>query len=258
MYDAEVRYNLPLKLSATSDGGYIVTNSGKSILHDFVLLSPSAGGWQSNTPVDVPPTVATPATQPSTRPATTGPVASATRPSTGPSVATTAPGPAAQPGTPISLTPTTRPASDALVDLKPQLAALGLGPSDVNVVLAILRRQALDDKHVIAVYRLDQPEMDRLLPLEVVPQPAKVTRAGLVVARNIDPRINSEIDSLIVQLGDDDWAKREQATKALAALGLLAKSKLETASNHKDAEIAFRAERILADLNKPAAPAAGQ
>jgi hypothetical protein len=93
--------------------------------------------------------------------------------------------------------------------------------------------------------------MDRILPLEIVPQPRKVTRVGLVIIRNIDPAIMQEIDQLITQLGDDDWNKREAAEKRLRELGLAAKPKLEQAVKNKDLEIVYRAERLMQAFAKP-------
>jgi len=90
---------------------------------------------------------------------------------------------------------------------KDRLSAAGVGDVDVAMMLEILNKYAIDAGRLTAVYMLDRDRMDELLPEEVVPQPAKVTRVGLVIVRNIDPDINNEIAQLIKQLGDDEWSQ---------------------------------------------------
>ena len=50
---------------------------------------------------------------------------------------------------------------------------------------------------------------------------------------------------LILELGHDDYARRERASKALESLGALAVPQLEIAQHDKDREVAQRAGRIL-------------
>jgi HEAT repeat protein len=97
-----------------------------------------------------------------------------------------------------------------------------------------------------------------MLPLEIVPPPRKTVRVGLVIARDIDPAIADEIAALVKTLGDDDWNARESASKDLASLGAVAKSQLESAAKSSDAEVAWRAERLLGAIARPQAAAAQQ
>jgi hypothetical protein len=53
------------------------------------------------------------------------------------------------------------------------------------------------------------------------------------------------IEELIKQLGDGDFMVREKATRELEGLGAAARSALQQAKNHKDAEVASRAKRCL-------------
>jgi hypothetical protein len=126
-----------------------------------------------------------------------------------------------------------------------RLAAEGFAPADVQQVLRILERHALDARRMTVAYRLDPAELDRLLPLEVTPAPRKTVRVGIVIARNVDPAVGDEIDQLIAQLGDADWDKREAATKQLAELSQAARPKLQAALQQKDMEVVWRAERLL-------------
>jgi hypothetical protein len=120
-----------------------------------------------------------------------------------------------------------------------------LPPTDFAVIASVLERHALESKRLTVVYRLDPAEMERLLPLELTPSPRKLVRVGLVVVRNLDPGIGEDVERLIAQLGDEEWARREAASKQLAEIGPAAKAKLEAATKHKDLEIAWRAERLL-------------
>src|SRR5205085_9802475 len=121
-----------------------------------------------------------------------------------------------------------------------------------GVILSILHQPALDPKRLTAVCRLDERELDDLLPLEVVPQPRKITRVALAIVRNIDPDIAVEIDRLIAQLADPDWSAREAASTQLADFGNAAKPRLESALKQKDVEVVYRAEQLLARLDKQA------
>ncbi len=124
----------------------------------------------------------------------------------------------------------------------------------MQTIVRILKTSALDDHHLTAVYELDSGEMDRLLPIEILPEPKKISRIGLVIVKDIDPGINDEINQFITQLGDDSWAKREAAQQALQKLGKAAQTQLEKASKSTDIEVASRAERLLALITKPAEP----
>ena len=128
------------------------------------------------------------------------------------------------------------------------MASHGVDPADAAVITRLIARYAFDPHRLTAVYRMDDAELDQLLPLEVVPQPAKITRFALVIVINADPTAGTVVDDLIKQLGDDDWDKREAAYQALAAMGPAAQAKLTGAKGSKDLEVAWRAERLLAQL----------
>lgn len=133
-----------------------------------------------------------------------------------------------------------------------QLTAVGLEQSEIEHALRILEHQALDSRRTLVVFRLDPETLDAILPLEVTPLPHRTLRVGLVILQDADPETEAEIDALVAQLGDRDWARRESASARLRALAAAAKPKLEEALNNQDAEIAFRAEQLLEELQKPA------
>lgn len=274
LYDAEVAYPNPLKVEGGQGGAYQLTDAGAHPLHDLQLYKPAGTGWRT-AGVDrlAPAGGGSAATNPNPPPAPPG---AATPAPAGDAAAKAAldeaerqkqppPAPATQPAT----TPTAPnsakvtlgadASADAAATLAPwhdRLTKLGLAPADVETILAILAHHALEKDHLTAVYRIDPAELDNTLKLEVVPEPRKLTRVALVIARNIDPAIVEQIDGLVAQLGDADWNKREAAYKKLTEVGALAKPKLEAALNNKDLEVVWRAERLLAALSNPNAPKA--
>jgi len=74
---------------------------------------------------------------------------------------------------------------------------------------------------------------------------------GIVIVKNADPTLGNDIDDLIAQLGDPVWSKREAATEALQQMGTLALPKLREAAKSKDVEIAWRAEKLIAQTHSP-------
>ncbi len=119
---------------------------------------------------------------------------------------------------------------------------------DLDLIVGTLRAYALDDNQITAVYRLDESELDRILPLQITPRPNRVRRIALVVARNIDPNGPRILDRLIAQLGDRDWRKREAASRTLARYGPVAAPPLRQALQNGDPEVVLRAERLLARI----------
>jgi hypothetical protein len=267
MYDAEVSYPNALQLKAAEKGGtgaYQVANAGFSMMRDVEFYAPAqGGGWRvmglaalpgSRPPPPVkPPTTTQPSTKrtsdvnavftdATTQPATKPAVTATTMPTTQP-LAKTA-------WKDVRIPSDVKPvqATDAVAGWKSRLANAGLPDVDVEVILATLRTHALDPEELTAVYRMEQPELDRLLPLEVVPLPAKTTRVGIAIVKNIDPAAGERIAKLIAQLGSPNWDEREKAEAKLAELGAGAKPKLDEALKNSDLEIVYRAERLVEKL----------
>jgi hypothetical protein len=160
-------------------------------------------------------------------------------------------------GTDVMLAAGSETDATVLAPWRAKLAEAGIAAADQEIVLKILARQALDSKRLSAVYRMDPAELDRILPLEVVPQPKKVSRVALVVVTGIDPEIGNELDQLIKKLGDPSWKAREAAMAEIKKRGVQAKSRLQDAAKDKDTEIAYRAEQLLAGLGADADQSAG-
>jgi hypothetical protein len=272
LYDAEPNYKLPLRvLAGPADLQYQLTNSDKVGLKDLIFYKKQADGWHTARLADLPPTnkaATKPATMASTKPATmasTKPaepasqpttLAAATKPTT---LASTQPSsrPATQPaGFPIALAATgLQDSQRVLIPWKQTLTTAGLQPTDLDLILKILEKHALDANRLTAVYRLEADQLDQLLPLDVVPSPRKTVRVGLVIVKNIDPAITTEIETLAAQLGDPKWDTREAAQKRLTELGIAAKPKLETLlKSAKDPEVVYRIERLIAALTREPGP----
>jgi hypothetical protein len=278
LYDAEPNYKLPLRVAAAEgQSQYRVSNNGKVPLKDLTFYQKQADGWHTATlaslaPLNGPSTNPS-TTHPSSRPTSTTTTATAlaitpiTPPATTRAITTATMQPASRPTskgtTQAASKPATQPVgtlvkldatglkedTQVLAPWKERITAAGLQPTDLDLIQNILKAHALDPSRLTAVYRLEAEQLDQLLPLDVVPSPRKTVRVGLVIVRNIDPAIITEIESLAAQLGDAKWDKREEAHKKLIALGLAAKPKLETIlKNAKDPEVVYRIERLLAAM----------
>ncbi len=226
LYDFEAAYSAPLKVSGGAETGFLLSTSGATALRDICVYQPGEGGWRTGTAPDLKMGQRAVVT---TKPSTTQP---ATTQSVEGVVITLAPDAVKQP-------------VDLLAGWKKNLAATGLAPTDYDLIISLLSKHALDAKRLTVVYRMDESELNGLLPLEVTPLPKKQLRVGLVIVRNMDPSVGEEVDRLIAQLRDPDWSKRTAAHKQLAEIGIAAKPKLEQAANDKDAEVAWHAEQLL-------------
>jgi hypothetical protein len=125
----------------------------------------------------------------------------------------------------------------------------GLFAAEADALLKIWSRRLLEGDGVTAFHVLPAAEYDRMLPLDVLPAPAtKPVRVGLAV----HPRLEAEPDlaataaALIRQLDDEEFEKRDAASKALraigpVAIGLLRAERKKTTS----AEVRRRIEDVL-------------
>jgi hypothetical protein len=196
--------------------------------------TPAAAVPAADAPAAVPAPVATPAGAPAAAPDAAQPAAE--------------PGPTG-PATDVPFTvETPADAAAALAPWRTRLAELGLGPPEIEHVLAILAERALKRDATMIVFRLDPQTFDDLLPLEITPLPDRTQRVALVVLQDADPELDAEIDALIARLGEPAWKDRVAAQERLRALAHAARPKLTAALGHKDPEIAFRAEELLEQL----------
>jgi hypothetical protein len=273
LYDIELPYPVAMKAAAGKDGKYTVAHGMDAPLLDLTFYKRGADDhWQTATlaslakaagfPTVTAPSAAIPqASSPSPAVGAAGRVvrmvvggrvvtqlqsnSSASKSDSTPT--TTLPASLAGiKGTDIALSPTAETDATVLTPWRAKLADAGVSSGEQDVVLKILARQALDSKRLTAIYRMDPAELNRILPLEIVPQPKKVSRIALVVVTGIDPAIGDELDRLIAKLGDPSWKLREAAMTEIKKMGIRARPRLEEAVKNKDTEIAYRAEQLLA------------
>lgn len=215
-YDAAVEYAFPLKIESDKNG-YTLTSLSKAPLRDMQLIKPDSSGRARLWTVKE-----------------------------------------LAPSATISPAVETAPGADARDTVfkwrREPLIAKGYSPAEADHAVAALKALAWQDRFLTIVYTLDGDELNRMLPLTVTPKPASVIRTAIVIVRNADPAVGGEIDSLIAQLGASEWQKRAEATKSLAALGGLARPKLQEATKNKDVEIALRAERLLEAIDPQRTP----
>jgi hypothetical protein len=232
LYDFQLPCPTPVKVAADGNFSYGLTNVSKSTLHNLTFYQGDQSRWREANLGDLAP-AKPPTTQPATQ-STTKSVA-ATKPATQP----------AQAEAKLMSVAATQP-SDLAAEWKPRFLDAGISSGDAEIILRILATQAFDSRRLTAVCLVDETTCDRLFPLEVVPEPKRIIRVGIVIIRHADPAAGTEIDDLIAELGDPVWAKRDAAYKALEKLGAAAQPKLrEAVSKNKDVEIVWRAERLL-------------
>ncbi len=189
-------------------------------------------GWQMDEKGTLMLTKAPPAEEPQAVPAASGP-----------SIELTMSPPLAAGGTELQVQ--TRDA------LRERLGRTGLKPAEIDLLISLCARPVFESHEMVALFRLPAVAIDEKLPLEIFPEPHKTVRTALVLVRSIDPRMKDEVKALVARLGDPKYAEREAAEKRLIELGAVAVPVLKEALKDKDAEVVFRAERILLSRNEP-------
>jgi len=255
LYDVQMPYQSPLTVEIGKDHSIKVANSGHAALHHLTFYQPMEKSWSLGTVGDLPAAAAVPASRPSTVPAAVPASVFADSPATAPASTMPSTLPSTQPATLVTVTMTAASGPSDLTDpWKPVLQKLGVAEADSGVMVSILANTLRDSHKLTAVYLMDDGEFDRLLPLEVVPEPRAITRVGMVIVRNSDPSAGSDVDDLIAQLADPAWSRRNEAYQALAKAGASAVPKLRAAAKSKDVEVAWRAEKLVATIEsgKPA------
>jgi hypothetical protein len=239
LYDIELPYTCAISAKSLPNGVVSLNNTGTVPLHDLVLYRTDHGKLIEAAVGELP--VVKAAANPRANP----PAGPATKAVAKMQAKTPATAPAAEAVAHLAGVAATQPIGLASA-WKPTLLNAGLSTADADLAVDVIAQYAVNTHSLTAVYRLDDAEFDRLLPLEVVPEPKKIVRVGLVIVRNLDPLASNEIDDLIAQMGDPSWPKRQAAYDALKALGSAATTRLQAATKNKDVEIAWRAERLLA------------
>ena len=103
--------------------------------------------------------------------------------------------------------------------------------------------------------QLEFLQIERLLRVAGI-QPSTEAVIQYLTLNNSNEELGRQVASLIQQLGDDSFHKREDASSRLRTRGPRARKALEAARNSEDPEVAYRATTILndPDFQTPAAP----
>jgi hypothetical protein len=140
--------------------------------------------------------------------------------------------------------------------LTKRLQTAGLKAHEADRFVKSYGQVLFEGEGIVVVGRMASATMDEKIPLSVFPEPAKIVRVPIVVMRNADPQLGSEVDQLVARLGDPSYAQRQAAQKRLTELGPLAFARLQEALENNDPEIVIRAERILLQQNQTPNPQA--
>jgi hypothetical protein len=220
VYDIEMPYTVSIELTADDEKNISILNHGAETVHDVTVFWPTKGTWRSGRLASVD---------------------SAAEDKDAKPVAVTF-------GDAAAATP-----QEAVALLKQPLTDLGLPAFHVERLLKTFAEYGVDKERMTVLFRLDDETIEELVPLEVFPAPRKQVRAAFVILSDMDPTLVLEIKKLVGQLGSDSWAEREAASERLKQMGNSCRSQLSEAAKSKDAEVAYRAENLLAFLpNLPA------
>ena len=130
--------------------------------------------------------------------------------------------------------------------LTAQLIAAGLFRAEAEGLVAIWKKEFFETPGLHVLYRLPQDEYDRMLPLQIKPEPQKIVRAGLAWLPHLETDLKERVAGMVKQLGDETFEKREEAYKALQAIGPASMPFLQAEhQSAKDAEIKNRLSTLM-------------
>jgi hypothetical protein len=269
-YDFDSPFTLPFKLEGGPDK-YELHSTSNNPISDVVVMAPTPQGRRIGWLDVLPPSQEKMAAPPvaagaqNAGPAVAAPVIVSRAARARGAVPPGAPGARTTPLPPGPAVPLTL--SAPLAAGSPELAAAsskalaerleraGLTAQESELIVSLYQSAIFESDQLTVAFRLSPDAVAEETPLVVDPEPAKSVRVTLVVVRNMDPKIIADLQSLVGQLGSARYKERETAEKSLRELGSLAFPALRQAAKHADAEIAFRAQRILFDqqqtLNGP-------
>lgn len=135
--------------------------------------------------------------------------------------------------------------SQALAPVKDLLDKRGYNKQEIKLALDMIAAAGFDKSRFSLVYVLPVGIIDEHIQLQVKPAPDQLIRTAIVVVNNVDPNLGSQVNALLDDLGADQWIKRDRAQRELIELGQAAIKKVQQLKNHKDPEVAFRAQQIL-------------
>lgn len=134
---------------------------------------------------------------------------------------------------------------EALVPVVDLLEQRGYSPQEIGLAESMIASAGFGKTNMSLVYVLPTETLDEHVRLLVRPEPDELIRTAIVVINNVDPDLGARVNALLDDLGSDQWIKRDRAQRELIDLGQAAIGKVRQLKNHKDPEVAFRAQQIL-------------
>jgi RNA polymerase sigma factor (sigma-70 family) len=141
----------------------------------------------------------------------------------------------------------------------------GLFAPEADALLKIWQKRLLQAEGVAAFQILPADEYDRMLPLSVLPKPAtRPVRVGIALHPHVEvePALAAHVAALVRQLDEDDFVKRDAASRALLEIGPLAVTLLRAElqkrlplETHRRIEAVLDRVDASVWLGAPAAPA---
>ena len=130
----------------------------------------------------------------------------------------------------------------------------GLTATETDAVVDIWSSDLADTPGFLMLSTLPRKTYDVIFPIEIDPVPSELVRVGVIIdtlqgqpdrGAWLD-RLQPKIEAWGEQLGSDDFTVRDQATRQLLRLSDIANTQLLRWKRHQDAEVAGRAELLLA------------
>jgi len=129
------------------------------------------------------------------------------------------------------------------------LLQAGLFEPEADSLLRIWQKQLFEADGITVFHILPVHEYDRMLPLDVLPAPTtRPVRVGIALHPHmeIEPDLTARVGKLLRQLDDDNFQKRDAATKELLEIGPLAIGHLRAElQKSPPAETASRIQNVL-------------
>jgi hypothetical protein len=130
------------------------------------------------------------------------------------------------------------------------LVAAGLYPKEAQAMVNTWERSYFRTEGVRVLYVMPRELVDAVIPIEIKPAPDQLVRVMLGRVEVLTPAHEEQIERWVAQLGSDDFATRQAASKALARLGRIGEPALRRVkAATTDAEVRKRAAELIAKFD---------
>lgn len=242
-YDPELKVSLPIRVEGGPDK-YQVINAGKYPFKDLLLVVPAEKGCRIGWLDELPAAAGSKPADTSSKTADDKKDATASKEKTA-SKQTSAVKEISASIEMTALLTDKELTTQGVEALRKRLDAAGLGAKEIDLLLSIYSQAIFHPSEAVLLMRLSPSTIDEWMPMEVDPETSKITRTALVLCQKVDPKIREQVQQLVEDLGNKEYAKREQAEQRLRELGPMAAPALKAATKGNDPERVMRVERLL-------------